>query len=285
MARKGYKITNTRFLRRSIIVICVLVFLVACVIVTGFMTVVRNVNVSYLYVPFAESVSETYVEEPDEEAESVEDTGEETATIPSMFAGEFEKTAENLESLKKSNLIFLREKKIADCVSAPARIKIASYTKKYPCSLDVVLEERIETFTSYDEEKNLRTVYDSYGDVMETTPVTNPDEPFIGYDGSPDIEIKPGLSDSDIASLVEALDTFEKCFSSARRLIAFMDISDGDLYIELRSGLELVIAGYGDLLTEKMDSAYVVYAGLDDWQKTSGRIVTDVYCRSEYAEI
>ncbi|MCD8200951.1 MAG: hypothetical protein LUD47_02670 [Clostridia bacterium] len=285
MARKGYKITNTKFLRRSVMVICVLVFLVVCVIVTGFMTVVKNVNVSYLYVPIADAVSESYGEESAEYDESDADADEDSTSVSSLFTVEFEKTAENLESLKKSNLIFLREKKIEDCVSAPARIKVASYTKKYPCSLDVVLEERVETFVSFDREKNLFTIYDSYGDVMESTPNTTPNEPFLGIDGSPDIEITSGLSESDMACLVEALDAFEEYFSSARRLISYMDVSDGDLCVELRSGLELVISDCGELLTKKMESAYAVYAGLDDWQKTSGRIVTDGYCRSEYAEI
>ncbi|MCD8206773.1 MAG: hypothetical protein LUD72_02440 [Bacteroidales bacterium] len=292
MARKGYRITNTKFLRRSIIVICVLVFLVVCVIVTGFMTVVKNVNVSYVYVTVANFTSNTYeVDFSDAEADVLEDGDESeddesyetsVAEIPSRYAEEFEKSTINLESLKKSNLIFLRENKIEDCVSAPARIKVTSYTKKYPCSLDVVLEERVETFTSFDEEKNLRTIYDSYGDVMESIPN---DRSVLGDDGSPDIEISAGLSEEDVACFVEALDAFEECFSSARRLISFMDVSNGDLYIELRFGLEIIISDCSSLLAEKIGSAYEVYDSLDDWQKTCGRIVTDVYCRSEYAKI
>ena len=137
-------------------------FLIALVIGTGVMLSVRNVNVSF-----------------------TESTGE--------YKAVFEEANKNLKKLKGSGLLFVSEddvlKKIdgtkaevgGRTVKASDVLSVVKFEKKFPCTLDVYVEERVECFAvktslGYD-------VLDGGGKVIKS--VESDGVPVSSVDGSP----------------------------------------------------------------------------------------------------
>ncbi|MCD8206251.1 MAG: hypothetical protein LUD29_06615 [Clostridia bacterium] len=262
MGRKGYRIVNTKFIRRTLIIVFVLVFLVASVIVTGFMTAVKNVNV---YVPYYTGAGET------DEVFGELSADDEVYAAATKYEADFNATCKNLDGLKNSNLIFLREKKISQCVTLPSRIRVASYEKDYPATLTVTLEKRIETFTSYDVESGVRCIYDSCGELMERKPG---DASVLDDDGRHDVVTRADASDADMRSMAYALEVFCRELCCGKEFFERMDVADGALYVRLSPGAEIEIAAFCDDTDAKIQSASALFMSLDEWDMVRGKIMT-----------
>ena len=133
-----------------------IIFCIALVIGTGIILSVRNVNVSY-----------------------IDYSGKYTET-------EFAATKNNLNKLKGSGLLFVGDDDVYGKVTASEVLTVASYEKKFPCTVNVVVRERIERFSLKTE--NGYTVYDDYGKAIRL--VDADEAPVNTLDGCPNFILK-----------------------------------------------------------------------------------------------
>ncbi len=245
MKRSGAKRSGISYFRRTLIVIFVLVFFVAVVICLGWVTSIKNINVSFV----SKTGYNDYL---------------------------YDQTVEDMENIKGNSLLFLTENGVSSKISDNSRIKLVSFEKVYPCSVDVVFEERVELFTATGDSNTNYGVYDVYDDegvymYTSSKEISNPD-------GAPNILVAFGLSDEDMAYLANVCDVFEQIFSSKRGLIESMGklreatLEPEELQIKLRTGVVIEIEDCESNMEDKLLSAYGKYNELTDYEKTVGRI-------------
>ncbi len=215
-----------------------LVFVVAAVICFGVITSVRNVNVEYIY---------------------YSDRGNE----------EYELALGRLNGLKGSTLMSLGDDDVYACVQGQ-NINIKSYEKVFPCTLNVVLCERLEQYARPDG-KGGYDVYDINGVYMGTrSSNVNP------ADDSPNVLLE--VEDGDFDAAVAICGWVKEYFGSLRNLVnkvtkqydAITETSR--ITLSLYSGLNIVLVDYEDFTESKVSAAAEVFLSLSDSQKLRGSI-------------
>lgn len=214
-------------------------FLIALVIGTGVMLSVRNVNVSFL-----------------------DSSGE--------CAEEYEATRRNFDKLKGSGLLFIGGEDIYGKISAPEKLAVVSYEKKFPCTVDIVIRERVECFAVKREDGY--DVYDEQGKIMDVR-ADNGGVP-LARDGCPDVLVY--AADSQIERVAEFMGNFKEEFGSLRRLAASVS---AERYLELslitvtlRSGLKISVSGWESRAADKIKKARETYLSLSEAQRTCGTV-------------
>lgn len=230
-----------KHIRKLMAVGLAIIFLIALVIGTGVILSVRNVNVLF-----------------------VEYSGEENVKA------EYEKTRSNFNALKGSGLLFIKSGDVYGKVTAPEMLEVESYEKKYPCTVNIVLRERVETFT-YQTDAGY-SVYDDRGKLIKD--VEN--QPVNAVDGCPNVLLDCKKSDvAEIAALCAEFNDKEN-FGALRRLVASVNtdklLSMQVLYINLRSGLKITVHEWKISGAQKIKKAAEVYKNLSEYQKISGTI-------------
>lgn len=217
-----------------------IVFCIAIVIGTGIILSVRNVNVVYI------DYSGKYTEV------------------------EYAATKENLNKLKGSGLLFIDDDDVYGKVSATDVLAVESYEKRFPCTVNVVIRERIECFTLKTE--NGYTVYDNYG--KEIRSVDAETAPVNTLDGCPNVVFE--CLPAEVEELAAVCRYFEDNFGSLRRLVSGVSAKK---YLELqiatitlRSGVTVSISEWKTAAERKVKKAYETYATLSDNQRAGGTI-------------
>lgn len=224
--------------RRVMAVVSAIIFLIALVIGTGVILSVRNVNVTFL-------------------------------DYSGLYAEEYSQTRTNFDGLKGSGMVFIKDEDINSKVSHKDVFVVESYKKIYPCTVNVVLRERVETFA-------LKTtagykIYDEEGKLMRTV---NADKYTNAVDGCPDVEI---IADEDSVKELAALSGyFAQAFGPVRRLVSSLEVRK---YFEfniasfnLRSGLSVSIIEWRKNGEAKVEKAYEIYSSLTESQQKGGSI-------------
>lgn len=234
-----------KYLRKIVALLIGVALLAAIVIGVGVIFAVKNVNVTLL----------TY--------------SDDEQTQESDYAA----VKSSLETIKGGSIVFIGEKNIIDALkSDESNYSFISYEKIYPCTINVVLKERLETFTvsvggnysMFDAEgKFLRqakeniNVNDGYANVLIEGVSINGIEEIAKF--AADFKTKFGLLRSTVESIT--LDENKSIPDYVERLV-----------FKLKSGIKIELVNFRSATQEKLDSAFLEYSSLTDREKLTGTI-------------
>lgn len=231
-----------KFLRKALVTCLVIIFLIAVVIGAGIILSVQNINVTFVY--YGDNV----------------------------HAAEYEQTKANLNKLKGSGLLFITDSDINSAVADSDVLSVESYTKVYPCSIDIVIRERVETFAISSADGLSYSFYDECGKLMKSGVST-----INGSDGSPNVLVS-GFTVEEMSDVAKMGESFREVFSSFRRIVErvrLVAFSDSQAFeFVLRSGFIIRVHGYKDMGENKLklQKAFEKYSSLSDKQKLDGII-------------
>ncbi|HIU79306.1 MAG TPA: hypothetical protein IAC67_00100 [Candidatus Coproplasma excrementipullorum] len=226
------------YIRKITSIALTLLFCIAVIIGAGVMLSIRNVNVEYIY----------YSERGD---------------------GEYEQTVDNFEGLRGKNLLFLSDGEIAACVSGDI-LTLESYDKVYPCTLNIVVKERLEQYCRANSSGGY-DVYDSQG-----RPMGSRSENINPADDSPNVLLV--ADDDELALVLQMCGYFADNFGSIRNLVESVTtgydaiLSNSSLTFRLYSGLQIVIYDYEEYSAQKISAVYNEYCTLSESEKLRGAI-------------
>ena len=226
-----------KHIRKLMAVGLAIIFLIALVIGTGVILSVRNVNVSF-----------------------IEYSGE--------YSEEYAATRKNFDKLKGSGLLFISDADVHGKVTATEVLAVESYEKKFPCTIDIVLRERIETFT-YKTDAGY-SVYDERGKLIRNTE----NEPVNSVDDCPNVLLICG--EGEIEELAAVCAAFKENFGTLRRMVRSVEttVYPGLQYIDitLNSGFVISVHDWRTSGVQKIKKAYDKYNELSEYEKISGSI-------------
>lgn len=231
-----------KFLRKVLAVCLAMVFLIALIIGAGIIMSVQNVNVRFEY--YGENANRA----------------------------EYTQTRANLDKLKGSGLLFISKEDVESRVEDLDILAVESVTKVYPCSIDIVIRERAETFALKLENGLSYSVYDECGKLMKANEST-----IDGADGCPNV-IVSGLTAGDMCEVAQMCSYFKESFSSFRRIVEGVSVVNflgvKAFEFSLRSGFKIRIYDYNvaDNNKQKIEKAFEKYNELTDLQKLNGAI-------------
>lgn len=227
-----------KYIRKVTALVLAIIFCAAIVIGLGVIFSVKNVNVEF-----------------------IDYTGQHNE--------EFERTRKNLNSLVGSGMLFISDDDVESKLSDERVIAVESYERIYPCTVNVVLKERIECFASVSD--GIVYVYDEDGAFMRTE--RGEGDYLNPSDSSPDIIVsgeKAGtLTAEEYKSVGVLLNNFKYSFGSLRKLVksvvVYPSVNSANVY--LRSGISIVVSDWDKNAREKMAAVYDCYRSLSDAQK------------------
>ncbi len=228
-----------KYIRKVTALVLAIIFCAAIIIGLGVIYSVKNVNVEF-----------------------IDYTGE--------HAEDFARTKENLNKLKGSGMLFLSEGDAVENLSDKSSLAVASFERIYPCTVNIVIKERIECFVSRAD--GVVYVYDEDGAFMRHEMTEG--EYLNPADNSPDIEVRGENTDmltvDEYKNVGSLLKSFKASFGALRKLvdgvIVYSSLSSAN--VVLRSGVSIVVSDWEQGQAEKMQAVYDCYKSLSDGQKT-----------------
>lgn len=230
-----------KYIRKVMAAGLAIVFLIALVIGAGVILSVRNVNVSF-----------------------IEYSGE--------YSEEYAQTRSNFNKLKGSGLLFIDDGDVYGKVEHKEIFAVESYEKKFPCTVNIVLRERIETFTV--KNSSDYSVYDERGKHIRNTE----SQPLNTVDRCPNILLECGESETEeVAALCEEIkNNFfkEEEPKALRRLVKSVKTDErlGFIDVTLNSGLVISVYDWKISGAQKIKKAYEKYESLNEYQRICGTI-------------
>ena len=229
-----------KYLRKFIAMILGLVLFAAVVISIGMIYAVKNINVNLI----------TY-------AEDYTDDLKEAKYTLSVFKGE--------------SILFVSEEDVAKVVK-DSNYTLSKFEKIFPCTINVTLSERVETF-ALAVEGGYR-LYDSNGKFLRKST-----ENANINDLSPNIEIL-GISEGQTENIAAIAGVFKTEFGCLRSIVTTITLDTREdvegysdkLVFKLRCGIEILIDDYTDGTDEKIAAVYSEFCKLNDRQKLCGVI-------------
>lgn len=233
-------------LRKIVYVLIAVVFVTAVAIGFGVMFSVKNVNVTLL----------SYVYDEDDEFAAVK----------------ISEIKENIISHCGGGLLFsVGEEKVRDAVDN-GTYSLDKIEKIYPCTLNVTIRERKETFAVRRGEEY--GIYDENGKYMKSS------ENYLNaHDNAPDVLLEGVECDEDIEALANVSAAFGTKFMSLRSVLESVALSGSSalsgkdrVIFRLRCGVEIELQNYKNMTKEKISAVYTLYDGLSGEQKLGGKI-------------
>lgn len=232
-----------KYLRRIIFTIIAAAFIASVIIGMGVIFAVKNVNISlncYSY------------EEGDEQAEK--DIREYKDKI--------------LQEVRGTVIYFITEEDISPLIDGDYSLE--SVQKVFPCTLNVTLKERKETF-SVALPDGKYALYDENGVLLDGSASNR-----SSFDVA--LELNNGESVEKAASLCSV---FKSKFSALRSMVKSVTFKNSATAIaytnavifNLRSGVSIEIRDYDKSYTEKMNAVFKCFEELPSVQKLSGKIM------------
>lgn len=253
-----------KYVRKITVIVIVLAFLVALSVGLGYIYSLRNVNISLL----------TYYE-LSENAE-----GEEVADIKESkdyqtYKSDYDKLSAALSRFKGTLVAFIGEDDIEGAVRSSG-YTLAEYERVMPCTINVTLKQRVETFGV--EVEDGYAVYDEDGEFLHVS--ENLDN---GLDGTPNVLLTSAsgeLSQATISHIADICSVFRKEFSAFRYIVDSVGYSVEPaqqyhidvLTFNMRLGVVIEIGNFSELLPEKIKAAHDVYNRLSAEDKLKGVI-------------
>lgn len=227
-----------RYIRKVTALILSIIFCVALVVGVGIIYAVKNVNVTYI-------------------------------DYSGNNAEEYAATRANLDKLKGTQLLFLDLEDIEERLGDNTLIAVESFEKVYPCTVNIVLRERMECF--YTRRGTECDIYDDRGNLIRT--VQSVQAPVNQLDSAPDILIE--ADDEFIVPLAQLLSYFKEQFGALRSLVESVTVTPGmetAAIIKLRSGMNIAVSDWQEDGEVKMRKAYGEYVQSSDSEKVDGLI-------------
>lgn len=233
-----------KYLRKIIFTIIAVAFIASLVIGIGVVFAVRNVNISlncYSY------------EEGDPQANT-------------EIAAYKEKI---LQKVRGTVIYFVSDGDIAGVIDGDYSLE--SVQKVYPCTLNVTLKERKETF-SVALPDGRYALYDENGVLLD-------DSAFERNDFDVALELRSGESVEKAAGVCSV---FKSKFSAFRSMVKSVVLENAAfesmmytnaVTFNLRCGVSIEIRDYDKSFTDKITAVYNYFEGLSSDKKTSGKIV------------
>jgi hypothetical protein len=231
------------YIRRLIAFILSITFCVALIIGLGVILAIKNVNIEFI----------KYSADGNDQ----------------KVMAEYEKSTQNFEKLKGSNLLFLSDDDITKNISNGDYLYVSSYEKVFPCTVNIQLKERRECF-AYKTDDGYN-IYDETGATIRQAK-TN----LNSSDSSPNVLIVGDITYVEKAAQICGY--FKNSFSALRGFVESVEIEDsiiekGSTFtFNLYSGLKIILADYDTLAEEKIKRAYDEYTTLSDADKLQGAI-------------
>ena len=229
-----------KYVRKISALLIGIIFFAAVVISLGMIFAVRNINVTM--VTYADDCTESY-----------------------------KNVKKSLDVFKGDSIVFLNESSIKEAVS-DSNCTVVSCEKKFPCTVNVTIKERLETFAVL--VGGIYSMYDSDGKLLRSSV-----ENVNINDGSPNVELT-GVIVENIAKISEIAFKFKDKFKAFRSLVASVslderaDIEDytDKLSFNLRCGLRIQLDNYTERTEEKLAAVYTQFCKLTDREKLGGTL-------------
>lgn len=188
---------------------------------------------------------------------------------------EYAQTKQNFEKLKGSNMLFLKDGKLEEYLSDSKVISVAKYEKVYPCTVNVVLKERVECYVAVAE--GGFAVYDEDGLLMHNVAAEDSEAPLNSADLCPNVRVQSDggqLSVEDFKSVARVGAFFKEEYGSLRKLVENITVygSINTIRINLRTGITVALNDWQTAPEEKVKKSYEVYSSLTDAQRVCGMI-------------
>lgn len=169
-------------------------------------------------------------------------------------------------------ILFANESSIATLLIDQS-YSIVSYEKVLPCTINVALKERIETF-AVNIGKTSYSMYDDDGVSIKG----RRNENNIGVDGFANVELI-GINIEEITEIAKHANTFKKYFNGLRSMVSSIKVDnktvDGltdKLVFNLYCGLRIQIDDYKHDLDDKIKVAHDKFLKLSDKEKLCGTL-------------
>lgn len=231
-------------IRRIAVVVLALLFCAAAAVCTGVIFAVRNVNLTY--VNYSDVYNENY------------------AAIKNQ-----------LDGFKGYNIFSVSEEEVLEIINrndSDHYFETVTFDKVYPCTVNITIKERVERFAVMRE--SAYDVYDSDGVFIRTS-----SENKNNVDQSPNILIAgSAVNDQNIEIVSGSCAYLNEQIGRIRSVLSeveFKNESDEEyatLVYKLRSGLQIEIVKYDNLLADKLVKAVERFEQLNDSQKLKGKI-------------
>lgn len=192
------------------------------------------------------------------------------------FEDEYEQKLGEVKSsvgfLKGETIWFVEEESVYDTVTEMG-YNIVSFEKHFPCTVDIVLKDRIETFAV--SVGGLYYMYDDDGGYLKGRVGTE----NLNPDGSPNVELK-GVAPEQMSYIAGIANDFKSHFSVLRSAVKSIVIDTRSevegytdkLVFEFYCGLKVRLDDFNEYTSEKIAAAYEVYSKLGDGKKLGGTI-------------
>jgi hypothetical protein len=221
-------------------------FFVALIICFGVVYAVRNINITY------EKYSDT-----------------------SATTREYTLVESALNGYKGKNILAISESEITKLVNGTtdesgSLVRLVSFEKVMPCTLNIVIKERIETFAY--EKGDRFDIYDEDGILLSENALTNLNK----IDECPNVLITGDVPEATVAA--EVCTYFKNDFDALRALVKEIKFEQSSVTVnntltfELYSGLKIVIFEWQTSTKEKISVCAEKYFSLTDEQKITGSI-------------
>lgn len=229
-----------KYLRKMAALLIGIAFFAALIICVGRIFAVKNININLL--TYEEDSSDSY-----------------------------DRAKQALSVYKGESILFLKESSIIETI-AGSNYVVTSCEKKYPCTINVTLKERLEIFAV--SVGGLYSMYDSDGKFLRTGFENEND-----IDGTPNVEVI-GIAVEQMQLVANIAAIFKDNFGGLRSIVKSINLDSrpeiegysDKLIFHLRCGLLIQLDDYSQDSEEKLAAAYRKFCTLSDKQKLSGRI-------------
>ena len=233
-----------KYLRKIIFTIIAVAFLASIVIGVGVIFAVKNVNISldcYSY------------EEGDPQA------GKQIADYKEKI----------LKKVRGTVIYFVSDEDIAEVIDGDYSLE--SVKKVYPCTLNITLKERKETFSVALPDGKF-ALYDENGVLLDGSATKRSD-----YDVA--LDLKNGESVENAASLCAVFKNKFSAFRSMVKSVEFVDAAFASMpytnmiTFRLNCGVSIEIWNYNKNYADKMNAVFNYFEGLSSDKKTKGKVI------------
>ena len=231
-----------KYLRKMVALFIGIAFFAALIICVGRIFAVKNINVNLITYESEEASLESY-----------------------------NKAKEALSKYKGESIMFLSESDVAKTV-AGSNYVVTSCEKKFPCTINVTLKERLEIFAV--SVGGLYSMYDNDGEFLRTD-----FENANDLDNTPNVEVT-GIATEQMGTVAKIAEIFKSNFGGLRSIVKSINLDarpeiegySDKLIFNLRCGLVIQLDDYSQEFEDKISAAYRKFCTLSDKQKLGGRI-------------
>ncbi len=241
-----------KYIRKIVVLIIAVVFLASVIIGLGVIFSVKNVNISmqsYTY-PEAENMTEA-----------------DKTNVAAEIDGYRQQI---LKKYRGTLLGFVNEEELYKNFDGTKYV-LQSFEKVYPCTLNLTIKERRESFCVRTGENSYNT-YDSYGTLMREGVTL--EESLNNIDGAPNVSVSVE-NVRDIKLIADMAAVFAEEFSSLRSIVRSIEVNtrSNQLIFRFYCGIAVRISEYGTLTKDKIRAAHQKFMTLTGEEKMSGTIV------------